>query len=75
MDGTSLKLHNPIPAGVTINYDEPWEKGEKGSSSFFTTVFQDGDTYRMYYRGHSNVCYAESDDGIDWSSPSLDWLK
>jgi hypothetical protein len=71
MDGTSLKLHNPIPAGAAINYDEPWEKGEKGSSAFFTTVFQDGDTYRMYYRGHANVCYAESDDGIDWVKPKL----
>ena len=72
MDGsTSLRLHSPAPAGVAISYDEPWEHGEKGSSSFFTTVFQDGDVYRMYYRGQTHVCYAQSSDGIHWIKPKL----
>ena len=76
MDGsTSLKLHSPTPAGVAISYDDPWEQGEKGSTSFFTTVFQDGDIYRMYYRGHTHVCYAESSDGINWTKPKLGMVE
>ena len=48
------------------------------------TVLQDGDSYRMYYRGHlfktlpgkleeskPVVCYAESQDGIHWVKPDL----
>lgn len=62
----SLKLHTPTPAGVAIRYDDPWERGEKGSTSFFTTVFKDDDMYRMYYRGNTHVCYAESSDAINW---------
>ena len=71
-DGTALKLHHPAPANVAIKYDQPWETDDQGSGSFYTTVFQDGDIFRMYYRGHStNVCYAESEDGINWYKPDL----
>ncbi len=71
-DGTALKLHHPTPADIAIKYDQPWETDEKGSDSFYTTVFQDGDIFRMYYRGHiTNVCYAESEDGINWYKPDL----
>jgi hypothetical protein len=49
------------------------------------TVFQDGERYRMYYRGSHGVympdgyhqahrqvyCYAESKDGIHWTKPDL----
>jgi len=44
-------------------------------------MFQDGDIYRMYYRGATwpgvgvpyqfYLCYAESDDGINWRRPEL----
>ena len=72
MDKSSLKLGSPTPAGTAITYDEPWERDEKGSASFYITVLQDGDTYRMYYRGHvAHVCYAESVDGIHWVKPNL----
>ena len=47
LDGTSLKLHQPQPAGVAIRYDQPWED----RLAFYTTVLKDGDIYRMYYRG------------------------
>ena len=67
LDGTDLKLQEPKPAGVAIKYDKPWE----GGMSFYTTVFQVGDTYRMYYRGGSTACYAESEDGIHWTKPVL----
>ena len=77
-----LRLHHPIPHEVAIVHDEPWE----GSGSGYHTVFQDGDLYRMYYRGlHLDVregslntgrhapfyCYAESTDGIHWEKPEL----
>ena len=42
-----LRLHHPIPREVAIVHDAPWE----GSGSGYHTVFQDGDLYRMYYRG------------------------
>jgi len=72
MNGASLKLHNPVSAGQAIKYDQPWETDETGSGSFYTNIFQDGDVYRMYYRGHSTLlCYAESKDGINWYRPNL----
>ncbi len=72
LDGCRLQLHHPTPAGTVLAYDEPWERGENGSASFFTTVFQDGDLYRMYYRANLEyVCYAESADGIHWVKPEL----
>ena len=72
MNGTSLRLHHPVSAGVAMKYDQSWEIDETGSGSFYTTIFQDGDVYRMYYRGHSTLlCYAESQDGINWNRPNL----
>ncbi len=82
LDGASQKLHHPVPRKVAIVHDAPWE----GSGSLYHTVFQDGDLYRMYYRGspiqvtqgklHTDrhkpfYCYAESDDGIEWKKPEL----
>src|SRR5262249_24920974 len=49
----------------------------------YFTIFQDGDKFRMYYRGahydeqtkkeaHREVtCYAESKDGVHWTKPEL----
>ena len=47
LDGTALTLHRPVPREVAIVHDAPWE----GETSAYHTVFQDGDLYRMYYRG------------------------
>ena len=76
----TLRLHHPIPREVSIVHDAPWE----GTASGSHTVFQDGDRYRMYYRGwnfwfakgmlHFSkpvTCYAESKDGIHWKKPDL----
>ena len=72
ISGSSLKLHEPLPGGVAIKYDQPWETNDKGSGSFYTSVFQDGNLFRMYYRGDATrVCYAESEDGINWYKPNL----
>lgn len=71
-------LHEPIRREIAIVNDSPWE----GNTSGYHVVFQDGDRYRMYYRGWSldgksgqfsaeNTCYAESKDGIHWTKPEL----
>lgn len=76
-----LRLHHPSPREIALTFDKPWE----GNASGYPTVFQDGDLYRMYYRGHRYiidnpplkqaqaecVCYAESRDGIHWTKPEL----
>ncbi len=76
-----LRMHRPVPQEIAIVHDAPWE----GSSCGYHTVFRDGDSYRMYYRGlHTDLrkpidddqlkpfyCYAESDDGIRWRKPKL----
>lgn len=73
------KLHQPEPREVVLVTGEPWE----GNTCAYYTIFQDGDLYRMYYRGshfdeqtkkgaHPEVtCYAESTDGIHWTKPEL----
>jgi hypothetical protein len=79
--GARLQLHQPTPREVSFICDKPWE----GASCAYMKVFQDGDLYRMYYRGsdvvytkegysspHPEVaCYAESRDGIHWTKPEL----
>ncbi len=74
-----LEVQRPEPGEVVLTADEPWE----GNTSAYFTVFQDGDRYRMYYRGAHFVeetkkaghreltCYAESQDGIHWKKPEL----
>ncbi len=79
-----LQLELPKPGEVVLKTDKPWE----GNICAYYTIFQDGDLFRMYYRGahfdektgktaHSEVaCYAESTDGIHWKKPKLglfDW--
>ncbi|MBM3892176.1 MAG: hypothetical protein FJ388_23930, partial [Verrucomicrobia bacterium] len=79
--GAKQRLHNPTPREVVMVWDQPWE----GNTSGYPNVFQDGNLYRMYYRGeqykiepgklsqgHSAMlCYAESRDGIHWARPEL----
>ena len=85
LGGAMLRLHRPVPREIVIVHDAPWE----GTSCGYHTVFQDGDIYRMYYRGmHFDLsepkpdeelepvyCYAESDDGITWRKPDLDIIE
>ena len=77
MEGAALRLHEPQPADVALVFDKPWE----GKHCGYVTVFQDGDHFRMYYRGlpesgrdgsnTETTCYAESKDGIHWEKPNL----
>ena len=71
-------LHRPTPREIVLVCDRPWE----GNGPNYVTVLQDGDLYRMYYRGldcdrglaafHEYVyCYAESRDGVHWTRPNL----
>ncbi len=85
LHGAERVLQHPVPQEVSMQFDRPWE----GNTCGHVTVFQDGDVYRMYYRGsgrfydgengastHENVtCYAESTDGINWTRPSLDIVE
>jgi len=77
LDNTHLKLHHPKEVGPKFAMDKPWEGGYSG----YTTVFKDGDLYRMYYRGYpvnasnSYTCYAESRDGIHWHRPNLNIVE
>jgi hypothetical protein len=74
MQGARLKLHEPNSAGVALRYDRPWEDG----AAFYTTVFEDGGRYRMYYRcgwPGAPTCYAESADGVEWSKPELGLIE
>jgi hypothetical protein len=79
LNGAKLELQHPREREVAMVHDAPWE----GCTSTYHTIIQDGDTYRMYYRGggwdeakkksrHPDfVCYAESKDGIHWKRPEL----
>lgn len=80
LDGDAKQtVQQPTPHEVVLVTDKPWE----GNTSAYYSIFQDGDLYRMYYRGsHWNtetkkathpevVCYAESTDGITWKKPEL----
>ena len=77
MNGVGLKLHAPKRENVAIRFDDLWD----GATSHIVSVFQDGEIYRMYYRGgpvhangvldNSRTCYAESKDGIHWFKPKL----
>ena len=51
LEGASLKLHEPQPAGTAIKYDRPWE----GRGCAYITVLKDDGVYRMYYRALSGT--------------------
>ena len=79
--GAELRLNKPVPQEVVLVTDKPWE----GNACGHFTIFQDGDIFRMYYRGLHFVltegtletrrpqvfCYAQSNDGIHWIRPEL----
>lgn len=81
LDGLELQLHHPVPAGIALRLDRPWE----GIVSGYVTVIRDAPRYLMYYRGRPSptggdgalesrevACYAESPDGIQWTRPNLE---
>lgn len=79
VEGVEHVPQRPEPGEVVMTFDAPWE----GNTSAYYTLFQDGDVYRMYYRGSAAdpktkkgvgpevTCYAESRDGLRWERPRL----
>ena len=78
--GARRELHHPTPRNLAIAHDAPWE----GAGSGYHSIIQDGDLFRMYYRGsklgvekgklklgREVYCYAESHDGITFKKPRL----
>ena len=63
MDGILLKLQQPRSAGKVLSFDRSWE----GNTSYYPNLFQDGDRYRMYYRGsqHSDYLMPPDPDAKD----------
>ena len=69
-------LHEPRDEGSVLPFDASWE----GMFSAYCTVIQDGNQYRVYYRGKATstpdgeaetTCIAESTDGKKWTKPKL----
>src|SRR6056297_1418375 len=50
-EGVGLQVQQPEPQDVVLVTGEPWE----GNTCAYYTIFQDGDIYRMYYRGSHAV--------------------
>ncbi len=81
LDAVTMKLGEPMLEGKVMDFDLPWEGPYVG----YTTVLRDGDVYRMYYRGSykaegeekavDTTCYAESQDGIQWTKPKLGFVE
>jgi hypothetical protein len=77
LDGAELRLQTARDEGVAFKLDKPWE----GRFCAYTTIIQDGEKLRAYYRGASHpqgdgtreetTCIAESADGKSWTKPSL----
>ena len=74
MSGVELRLHHPVHREVALKLSRPWEV----PSSSYAVVMKEEARYRMWYRasrGDDNnlhgTGYAESDDGIRWTRPSL----
>ena len=80
--GARLELNRPVRREIVFRTDAPWE----GNGSAYQSVFQDGDRFRIYYRGGHHpaskayetdkpswetLCLAESSDGIHWTRPDL----
>lgn len=75
MQNVENRLCMPVSGGVAVKFDRPWE----GNFCAYVSVVNDGQKFRMYYRGvgaHQRAvdqvtCYAESADGKTWTKPNL----
>ncbi len=76
LKNAQLRLHGPVPTGIVLTFDKPWEGGQSG----YVTMLKDGGEYRMYYRGGGDLireysCLALSKDGIHWHRPNLGLIE
>jgi hypothetical protein len=75
MEHTALRLHEPIPGGIAIKIDKPWEGPANGPRA----VFRHDDRLLIYYRAMTvnkgdvsgRTCVAISRDGVTWTKPNL----
>lgn len=77
-----LRMHKPYRDGrILIKADRPWEKDPKGKGEkigIYSSVLKEHDRVRLWYgsrRGEMDreirVCYAESEDGLQFKKPEL----
>ncbi len=86
LEGVRLELQRPQRREIVFRTDAPWE----GNGSAYQSVFQDGNRFRLYYRGGNHpaskayetspsswetLCLAESTDGIHWTRPELNVVE
>ncbi len=77
LEHARLQMHAPRDEGPVLKFDQVWE----GPHAGYVTILPDGDRFRMYYRGiseltrdgseHERTCVAESVDGRNWTKPEL----
>ena len=74
--GVQRVLHEPVRREVALEPEHPWETG---GLSYLTAFFDEG-KIRGWYRAdpklkdsdHNSItCYAESEDGVNWTKPEL----
>jgi hypothetical protein len=66
--GARLRLQQPVETDDVFVHDTPWE----GNRTMYYTIFQDGDIYRMYYRGSQiNLGGKGSQDNLDIGDYSI----
>ena len=73
-----LTVNPPVPGGVAIDADKPWDAGYIDCASILK---DETGKYRAYYActapgkdgkpGQSSYCLATSTDGIQWEKPNL----
>ena len=80
-DSLRLQMHKPVRRNLAMVTDAPWE----GNACAYSSLFHDGEKFRMYYTTNHYVnqkgrieephgrhlCYAESNDGIQFTRPKL----
>jgi hypothetical protein len=76
--GIRLRAARPaLTPGPVIRPDRPTDGVTMGG---YCTLLKDGGRYRLWYESYlpahgsdeeANICYAESDNGLDWKKPAL----
>lgn len=75
LENATLRLHQPIRAGIALKIDRPWE----GPVNFGSVIIRHQNQFLLYYRGMTlnknddsgRTCVAVSADGIKWTKPAL----
>lgn len=78
-EGVTLQMNPPVKHGKVMPGTNSWENGIISGAG---TLIEDGGKYRLWYTAMpaSNLliddvkfrlCYAESEDGINWEKPNL----